>query len=179
MKAVYGWLALALLLLINKTSTRSTPPGAWTSDFSPSEFIPSNDINNIPKGAADSLKAIAVDVLQPARNKINIPIRITSAYRNPSTNAVIGGVANSQHMYGQAVDIQPVPATRENYKKLYDVIVQSNKFDQIIWERALAFTGTPSHLHLSYVVPNLNASSPYQTNRKRQLQYFNGVYTTI
>lgn len=179
MKAIWGWVAIAVLILVNKASDRITPAGAWTANFSPGEFIPPGDINTISKGAEDSLKAIAVNVLQPARNQFGLPIRVTSAYRNPQRNADIGGVPTSQHIYGQAVDITPIPATKENFKKLWDILVQNGKYDQIIWERALAFTGTPSHLHLSWVVPGLNPGSPYQTNRKRKLQYYNGIYTTI
>ena len=180
MRNLIPWITLAVAaIFMSKASKRNTAPGVWSANFNPNEFIPANDINSIPKGAVDSLKAIVVNVLQPARNQFGLPIRVTSAYRNPLRNAEIGGATNSQHMFGQAIDIQRIPPSKENYKKLFDILIQNGKYDQIIWERALAFTGTPSHIHLSYVVPNLNANSPYQTNRKRKLQYFNGIYTTI
>jgi hypothetical protein len=80
---------------------------------------------------------------------------------------------------GQAVDIQPVPPTRENYKKLFDILVKNGKYDQIIWENALAFSETPSHIHISYVVPGLNPTSTYNTNRKTKYQYYQNKYTVI
>lgn len=179
MKAIWGWIAIAILVIINKASEKITPAGSWAPNFGPDEFIKPGDRNSISKGAEDSLKAIAVNILQPARNQLGLPIAVNSAYRNPQYNASIGGAATSQHMYGQAVDISPIPATKENYKKLWDILIQNGKYDQIIWERALAFSGKPSHIHLSWVVPGLNPGSPYQTNRKRKLQYYGGNYTTI
>lgn len=179
MKPIWAWIAIAALIIVNRASEKITPAGAWTANFSPGEFIPAGDKNTISKGAEDSLKALAVNVLQPARNQLGLPIKINSAYRNPQRNAAIGGATNSQHMYGQAVDISPIPATRDNYKKLWDIIVANGNYDQIIWERALAYSGTPSHLHVSFVSPGLNPSSPYQTNRKKKLQYYGGVYSNI
>jgi zinc D-Ala-D-Ala carboxypeptidase len=121
------------------------------------------DRDTISKASEDSLKAIWLpSVLQPARNKLGLPIRITSAYRSPAENAVIGGVSGSQHIFGQAVDVQPVPNTLENYKKLWDLIA-SGTYDQLIWENAIAFSGKPSHIHVSFVVPGLNPESPKQT----------------
>lgn len=179
MKAIWGWIAIAIIVIINKASEQITPAGSWTANFSPGEFIPAGDTNTIPKGAEDSLKAIAVNVLQPARNQLGLPIRISSAYRNPQRNAAVGGVSSSQHLYGQAVDISPIPATKENFKKLWDILVQNGKYDQLIWENAKAYSGTPTHIHASWVVPGLNPGSPYQTNRKRKLQLYGGNYSTI
>ena len=176
---LWPWLTLAALIVMSKSSQKETPGGNYTANFGPNEFIPPNDREIISKGAADSLRAIAVNVLQPARNALRLPIRITSAYRNPQKNAAIGGVLASQHITGQAVDIQPIPATRENFKKLYDIIIRNDKYDQIIWENALAFSETPSHLHVSFVVPGLNPDSRYQVNRKRQLQYYKKRFTVI
>lgn len=46
-----------------------------------------------------------VNVLQKIRNHFGKPVTINSAYRNPSYNKKIGGVSNSQHTKGTAVDI--------------------------------------------------------------------------
>lgn len=44
--------------------------------------------------------------LQRARNQIGRPFLINSWYRPPAINAAVGGVINSQHLYGNAVDFQ-------------------------------------------------------------------------
>lgn len=46
-----------------------------------------------------------VRVLDEIRRRANVPITITSAIRCPTRNAQVGGVANSLHVTGQAVDI--------------------------------------------------------------------------
>lgn len=46
-----------------------------------------------------------VRVLDEIRRRANVPITITSAIRCPTRNAQVGGVSNSLHITGQAVDI--------------------------------------------------------------------------
>jgi len=44
-------------------------------------------------------------ILQPLRDALQCPIHVTSGYRCKALNAAVGGVPNSQHMYGLAADI--------------------------------------------------------------------------
>lgn len=46
-----------------------------------------------------------VDVLQRIRNHFGSAVSIHSAYRHPAYNRRVGGVSNSQHVYGTAADI--------------------------------------------------------------------------
>lgn len=173
----WPWIIIGIAVLMNRKSSGGSGTGNWTANFSKEEFIRPQDRKYIPNGAEDSLKAIATNVLQPARTKLGLPIRINSAYRSPDYNASIGGVANSQHIFGQAVDIAPVPGTAENFKKLWDILIDG-PYDQIIWERAEPWN-KPSHLHVSYVVPGLNPMSDKQSNRGKKLKYVNGKYSYI
>ena len=52
-----------------------------------------------------SIDSNALDSLQIIRDKLNSPIRVTSAYRNPFHNKRVGGSRNSQHLKGVAFDI--------------------------------------------------------------------------
>ena len=45
-------------------------------------------------------------LLEPARKEVG-PIIINSGFRNEAVNRKVGGVTNSQHLYGQAADIRP------------------------------------------------------------------------
>lgn len=58
------------------------------------------------------------DILQPIRNKYGKPITVTSGFRSPSVNRLVGGSANSQHCKGEAADVKC-----ENNKELWDLIV--------------------------------------------------------
>ena len=52
-----------------------------------------------------NLRALCMRVLQPLRDHVGRPVTVTSGYRSPSVNALVGGVADSQHTMGQAADI--------------------------------------------------------------------------
>lgn len=71
-----------------------------------SETATKNKINNIPTDTKvlDNLLDLIVYVLQPLRDKLKKPIIITSGYRCKNLNTLVGGVGNSQHLYGQACD---------------------------------------------------------------------------
>ena len=173
MNRLFTLIVVAALLLMKKT-TRSVGSGSWTANFSESEFIPAGDIKTIPAGARESLRRIATDVLQPAREALGFGIRITSGYRNPAKNSAIGGAKNSMHLTGQAVDLQPIPNTEENFNKLWDTL-SAGKYDQLIWENATP-SSKPSHIHLSYVVPGLNPQSWVGANRKQKMYMLGGKY---
>lgn len=74
-----------------------------TTNFSKSEFE-SKDGAEMPSDVLENVKVVA-EQLQVLRDVLNIPIKINSAYRSPLHNKKIGGVRNSQHITGKAVDI--------------------------------------------------------------------------
>lgn len=49
--------------------------------------------------------------LEQLRKLVGRPLRIVSGYRCPTHNRAVGGAANSQHMYGAAVDLPLGAAT--------------------------------------------------------------------
>lgn len=63
------------------------------------------DMRVNPAGVvAHNLRRLCVTVLQPLRDALG-PVHITSGYRPPKLNRLIGGSPNSQHQYGLAADI--------------------------------------------------------------------------
>ncbi len=90
---------------------------------------------NPPENIVANLAYLCSTTLQPIRDMLGVPLRITSGYRCPSLNTKIGGSKSSQHMHGQAADVQlpdrflSHPATRRIRRK--------------ISERVLAVTGRP------------------------------------
>lgn len=58
-----------------------------------------------PIEVIDNLRRLCVDILQPLRNTIALPMTISSGYRPPELNGLIGGSTTSAHMYGRAADI--------------------------------------------------------------------------
>lgn len=79
-------------------------------NFTISELVKSDTaekagINNTPDiNSLDNLLDLIFYVLQPLRDKLGKPMIITSGFRSKKVNALVGGVSNSQHLYGQACD---------------------------------------------------------------------------
>lgn len=61
--------------------------------------------NRCDSGVAVSLAALVENVLDPLREWYGKPISVNSGYRCPALNKAVGGSATSQHMSGQAADI--------------------------------------------------------------------------
>ena len=81
--------------------------------------------------AVDNLRHLCEHLLQPVRDTMGMPLRISSGYRSPLLNLRIGGARNSQHCTGQAADIV-VP--RQHINALYHLIEDNYVFDQLIYE---------------------------------------------
>ena len=118
-----------------------------TNNFSLVEFTYSRTaiehaLNNVP-GYRETvaLKSLVVNLLQPLRDCLNAPIAITSGYRSPDVNLLVGGVPSSQHTKGEAADCY----TAEGPEHLLSVLLASGlAFDQAIVYRRKCF------LHLSF-----------------------------
>jgi hypothetical protein len=98
-----------------------------------------------------NLCALVHNVLQPLRDAMNEPIKIGSGYRCPKLNAAVGGVSNSQHMKGQAVDLC-IDGDLKKGKKWFAYIRDHLPFDQLIWEHN-SKTGA-YWVHVSFVYPD-------------------------
>jgi len=60
-------------------------------------------IPNLPNGEQkENLVALVENVLDPLRKLWGAPIIVTSGFRCARLNRIVGGVAGSQHMKGQA-----------------------------------------------------------------------------
>lgn len=99
------------------------------------------NINNMPDiNSLDNMLNLIVYCLQPIRNKLKKPMIITSGYRCTEVNKLVGGVENSQHTKGQAVDFIVNGMTPY---QIYMHILNSNiEYDQLILE--------PNWVHISY-----------------------------
>jgi len=69
-----------------------------------------NAQENPPVEIINSLSYLANIALQPIRERLNFPIRISSGYRSPEVNDKVGGSSRSQHVHGQAADLQLSPS---------------------------------------------------------------------
>ena len=101
-----------------------------------------------------NLKAIALNIFQPARNHFKKPIFVSSGYRSEDLNEKIGGSKTSQHSKGQALDLDAHTFGGLTNKELFDFISEHLEFDQIIWE--FGTDEEPDWVHVSYVSSSIN-----------------------
>lgn len=101
-------------------------------------------IDNTPTPEArKNLQQLIDNVLNPAREAYGQPIFVSSGYRSPAVNKAVGGVSNSQHMKGQAADLQTRQGTQAN-RALFNIIKRQGNFDQLINEYNYSW------VHVSY-----------------------------
>ena len=109
-----------------------------TEHFTLTEFVRSETaerkhIDNTPTvEVVANLRALCRNVLEPARVSFGAPIYITSGYRCPALNAAVGGKPTSQHLRGEAADLQVKGV--KNLRKLYNIIKSHGVFDQLLYE---------------------------------------------
>jgi hypothetical protein len=90
------------------------------------------NINNTPNAEQlANLKKLAETVLQPIRDEFKQPIKVSSGFRCPKVNSLVGGAKNSDHIFGAAADIHTVADTHAENKKLWDLIIKMTKDGKI------------------------------------------------
>ena len=122
-----------------------------TEHFTLSEFVRSDtatnrNIDNTPTPeVVENLRALCRNVLEPARLAFGSPIYITSGDRGQARNKAVGGNPTSQHLRGEAADLQV--RGMENLRKLYMLIKDHGVFDQLLYESNKAGA---RWIHVSY-----------------------------
>lgn len=120
------------------------------SEFFRSSTAAKNGIKNEPSfdekaTIVRNINLLVDNVLDPVRDMVNAPIIITSGYRNPQVNKIVGGADNSQHMSGCAADFH---VKGYNHSMMYGVflyIFDTLEFDQLI------YYPSKNIIHVSYV----------------------------
>ncbi len=80
-------------------------------------------INNTPTEAIKkNLTTLANNILEKVRLKYGKPIVVSSGYRCPQLNTLVGGSDRSQHVTGNAADIHTVSDTVKDNKELFDLM---------------------------------------------------------
>lgn len=137
-----------------------------SKNFSLEELIYSDTalrykISNKP-GAKEieALTLLCNKVLQPVRDKYARAVIVTSGYRSPALNRHprVGGVANSQHEKGEAVDFKINGVSHYDVCKWMEATLN---YDQLIYEY-----GEGGWIHVSYREPYRNQELSKISGRK-------------
>lgn len=104
--------------------------------------------NSAPLDCIERMKALCGAILEPAWHQFGV-IRINSGYRCLALNQAIRGSKTSQHMRGEAADIEAVDTAISNYD-LAKWIADNCRYDQIILECYTSGNPHSGWVHVSY-----------------------------
>lgn len=113
----------------------------------------------------ENMIRIAEDIFEPIREHFGKPIIISSFFRSAAVNKKVGGSKTSQHVKGEAMDIDAQILGGLTNRAIFFYIKDYLLYDQLIWEKGNDIE--PDWVHVS-----LKASG----NRKQILKYKNGKY---
>lgn len=114
-----------------------------------SETAAERGIDNVPSDprVIENLGALCEAILEPFATDFNLPVAITSGYRGPELNRVVGGRADSQHLTGEAVDFL-VGGLQCDQVALW--IAANLDFDELILEKFDLAKGEHGWVHCSF-----------------------------
>lgn len=123
--------------------TRQITPDFALAEFTYSQYAERHNINNTP---SDYELANIINITAPRTQKIrdvlNKPMIITSGYRCFLLNRAVGGVDNSDHMSGLAIDfIAPKFGTPKEVAQYLQTIVLPLGINQLIYEGTWVHVG--------------------------------------
>jgi hypothetical protein len=122
-------------------------PHFTLGELTASQTAARNGLPNEPDAAALANLKRLVNTLEHVRAVAGKPIVISSGYRSPEVNHLVGGVANSAHTTGCAADIIcPGMPNRKLAQLIVDEIVV---FDQLILEFPESSTGGWVHIAIA------------------------------
>jgi hypothetical protein len=115
-----------------------------------SETAKRNNISNQPTAEhLANFKKLAENIFEPIRKHFGVPIHISSGYRSVALNKFIKGSTTSQHLLGQALDIDMDGSSSDvTNKMVFDFIKDNLKFDQLIFE--FGTKDKPDWVHVSF-----------------------------
>jgi len=116
--------------------------------FTKAEFEHSNTaiqrgISNVmDSGQTQKAIDLCENVLEPLRAHVGQPIKLNCCYRSPLVNKAVGGAKSSQHILGEAADLDL------HSRELFVWIIENLEFDQAIFE--FGTDDNAGWFHLSY-----------------------------
>jgi zinc D-Ala-D-Ala carboxypeptidase len=112
-----------------------------------------NKILNVPTDLElINMQLVGIRVFDVIREHFKTPIRVSSFFRCRLLNNCIGGSKTSQHVKGQAIDMQGTGKLTN--QMIFDYVKENLDFDQLIHEYGT--DANPAWVHVSYVSKDKN-----------------------
>ena len=131
-------------------------------------------IDNTPEQwEINNLRAIAENIFQPVRDHFGVPIGVSSGYRCKELNTAIGGSKYSQHMIGEALDIDADIYGKVTNAEIFNYIKNNLEWDQMIWE--FGDDEEPNWVHVSYKEAGTNRKQLRRAYRDEKGVYYKNI----
>ena len=130
-------------------------------------------IDNTPDDEAiDNLKTLCDKVLQPVRDHFGKTVTVNSGFRSSETNQATGGSKSSDHVKGQAADIEIAGIANAD---LAQWIMDNLDYTQLILEFYTQGIPDSGWVHVSYDPNNLKKQELTAVKVAGKTQYLNGL----
>jgi hypothetical protein len=130
-------------------------------------------IDNTPDDEAiDNLKMLCEKVLQPVRDHFGKSVTVNSGFRSSETNQATGGSKSSDHVKGQAADIEIAGVANAD---LAQWIMDNLDYTQLILEFYTQGIPDSGWVHVSYDPNNLKKQELTAVKVAGKTQYLNGL----
>lgn len=103
--------------------------------------------NNPTPDVLEIMRHTAENLFDPIREHFGVPIGVSSFFRSPALNRAIRGAADSQHVRGQAIDINGHIYGNVLNSEIFNFIKDELEYDQLIWE--FGDSREPDWVHVS------------------------------
>ena len=130
-------------------------------------------IDNTPDDEAiDNLKTLCDKVLQPVRDHFGKTVTVNSGFRSSETNQATGGSKSSDHVKGQAADIEIAGIANAD---LAQWIMDNLDYTQLILEFYTQGIPDSGWVHVSYDPNNLKKQELTAVKVAGKTQYLQGL----
>jgi hypothetical protein len=131
------------------------------------------DIDNTPGEAeTENLRLLCEKVLQPVRDHFGKGVKVNSGFRSSATNQATGGSKSSDHVKGQAADIE-IPGVAN--AELAQWIMNNLEYTQLILEFYTPGIPDSGWVHVSYDPNNLKKQELTAMKVAGKTQYVPGL----
>ena len=105
-------------------------PIPLTHHFKWSEALCTNTgLDNIPNDFQRANLLQTFRILERVRQYLGVPLYINSAFRSEAVNRAVGGVSNSLHLEGRAVDISTHNLSERDKTKLWNNLLTYSPYE--------------------------------------------------
>lgn len=147
-------------------------PNFTLRELTKSDTAIRHGISQRPSSAVlGNLTLLAIEVLQPIRDHFGKPVTVTSGYRSPALNKLVGGSVSSHHTLGMAADIEIAGVPNH---ELAEWIRDNLEFTQCILEFYEEGVPHSGWVHVSYNKTDLRKQTLTASRTSKGVVYSGG-----